>query len=126
MFHIRVDLIKNRLYLTLGCITKNKVDRALLRIEQAARKLDPGFTCVTRIIDYREIDASDIDGIKSIQKRLLTCGMSRMVRVGHEPGRQFLHLVGTELQGIAQDADNLEEAESLLDETACPDMFIPA
>ena len=116
MFNVRIDLIKNRLYLTLGCIQKNRVKYVLTVIENAAKKLDPGFTCVTRIIDARNINASDVDDIKSIQGRLVACGMSRVVRVGNEHGKQLLHLVGAELKTISQDADNLEEAEFLLDE----------
>lgn len=126
MLNVRVDLIKNRLYLTLGCIHKNKADKSLRLIEPAAQKLDRGFTCVTRIIDAREIDASDIADIKKIQERLLAWGMSRIVRVGHAPGRQLLHLLGTELQAISLDADSLEDAERLLDETAGQHMLVPA
>ena len=117
MFNVRIDLIKNRLYLTLGCIQKNRVKYVLTVIENAAKKLDPGFTCVTRIIDARDINASDVADIKAIQGRLVACGMSRVVRVGNEHGKQLLHLVGTELKTISQDADNLEAAESLLDES---------
>jgi hypothetical protein len=116
MFNVRVDLIKNRLYLTFGCIQKNRVKYVLNVIEKAAKKLDPGFTCVTRIIDARDVSASDVSDIKEIQERLVACGMSRVVRVGNEHGKNLLHIVGAELKTISEDADSLEEAESLLDE----------
>lgn len=116
MFNVRVDLIRNRLYLTLDRIQKNKVKHALTVIEKAAKKLEPGFSCVTRIIEGRDINASDVAEIKKIQGCLVACGMSRLVRVGNERGKQLLHLVGTELKTISHDAASLEEAEFLLDE----------
>ncbi|MBS3757736.1 MAG: hypothetical protein KGY61_03650 [Desulfobacterales bacterium] len=126
MWSVRVDLIKNRLYLTLGRIPNNKVKNVLDAIEGAVKKLAPGFSCVTRIVDARDINASDVAEIKKIQAWLLACGMRRVVRVGSEHGKQLLNLVGTDLGRISQEAGSLEEANFLLDEDTTQDRLVNA
>jgi len=116
MLDVKVNLLKNRLYITVGRIQKNKVKNSFSIVEKAVRKLEPGFTCITRIIDARDIDQNDINEIKKIQEMLAEMGMSKAIRVGIENGKLLLNQVGKDTQYIASDATTLEKAEQLLDD----------
>ncbi|MBC2714824.1 MAG: hypothetical protein HF978_05875 [Desulfobacteraceae bacterium] len=115
MLEVKVDLLKNRLYITLGRIQKNRVKNAYEVVEKAAKKLASGFTCVTRIIDARDIDQNDIDEIIRIQMMLADLGMSKAIRVGVENGKLLLKQVGKGTEYIATDAATLDKAEQMLD-----------
>jgi len=115
MLEVKVDLLKNRLYITLGRIQKNKVKNAYEMVEKEVKKLAPGFTCITRIIDARDIDQNDIDEIKKIQLMLADRGMSKAVRVGMEDGKVLLNQVGKDTEYVATDAATLDQAEQMLD-----------
>ena len=115
MLEVKIDLLKNRLYITLGRIQKQKVKNAHEVVEKAAKKLAPGFTCVTRIFDARDIDQNDIDEIKKIQTLLTELGMSKAVRIGMEDGKELLHQVGKDATYVASEAATLDQAEQILD-----------
>lgn len=115
MLEVKVDLLKNRLYITVGRIQKNKVKNAHEVVGKAARKLTPGFTCVTRIFDARDIDENDIAEIKEIQIMLADLGMAKAVRIGMADGKQLLNQVGENSLYGAEDAATLDQAEQLLD-----------
>lgn len=115
MFDAKVDLLKNRLYITLGRVQKNQVKNSFDMIQKAAAKLEPGFTCVTRIIDTREIDENDIAEIQRIQKMLADYGMSRVIRVGAQKGRTLMQTVGDNVSYPVEEAGTIEEAEQILD-----------
>lgn len=116
MLEIKVDVLKNRLYLTMGRVRKDKVADASKRIEKEIHRLDAGFSCITRILDVRDIDENDIREIMNIQDLLAEKGMARVVRVGIEEGKELLDRVGQDVGYIAFTADDLEEAEEILDE----------
>ncbi len=116
MLEIKVDILKNRLYLTLGRVRKDKVADSSKRIEEEIHRLDQGFSCITRILDVRDIDENDIHEIIKIQDLLSEKGMSRAVRVGIEAGKELLDSIGQDANYVALSADNLEEAEKILDE----------
>ena len=118
MLEVKVDLLKNRLYITLGRILKNKVKNAHEMVEKAAKKLTPGFTCVTRIFDARDIDQNDIDEIQKIQAMLADLGMAKAVRIGMADGKQLLNQVGGNTLYGTEDAATLDQAEQLLDNWA--------
>jgi len=115
MLEVKVDLLKNRLYITVGRIQKNKVNNAHEVVGKAANKLTPGFTCVTRIFDARDIDENDIHQIKKIQAMLADLGMAKAVRIGMADGKQLLNQAGKEAAYDADDAATLEQAEQILD-----------
>lgn len=115
MLEVKVDLLKNRLYITLGRIQKNKVKNAHEVVGKAAKKLAPGFTCVTRIFDARDIDQNDIDEIKKIQVMLADLGMAKAVRIGMEDGKVLLNQVGENATYVAAEAATLDQAEKILD-----------
>jgi len=116
MLEIKVDVLKNRLYLTMGRVRKDKVADASKRIGEEIHRLDTGFSCVTRVLDVRDIDGNDIQEIMKIQDLLAEKGMARVVRVGIEEGKELLDRVGQDVGYIALAADDLEEAEKILDE----------
>jgi len=115
MLDVRVNLIKNRLYLTLGWTQRDKLNKAFPAIAKAADKLSPGFSCITRVIDARGIQSSDIREIQKVQQYLIDCGMRRVVRVGEETGKRLLRLAGMQYESICTEAASPEEAETLLD-----------
>ena len=88
MLEIKVDVLKNRLYLTLGRVRKDKVSDSAKRIEEQIHRLDAGFSCIARILDVRAIDENDIREIMKIQDLLAEKGMTRVVRVGIEEGKK--------------------------------------
>jgi hypothetical protein len=116
MLEIKVDVLKNRLYLTLGRVRKDKVADSAKQIEEQIHRLDAGFSCIARILDVRDIDEHDIRQIMNIQDLLAEKGMARVVRVGIEEGKKLLDSIGQDVGYIALSADDLEEAESILDE----------
>ena len=116
MLEIKVDILKNRLYLTLGRVRKDKVADSSKRVEEEIHRLDQGFSCITRILDVRDIDENDIHEIIKIQDLLSEKGMARAVRVGIEAGKELLDRIGQDAGYVALTADNLEEAERILDE----------
>jgi len=116
MLEIKVDVLKNRLYLTLGRVRKDKVSDSAKRIEEQIHRLDAGFSCIARILDVRAIDENDIREIMKIQDLLAEKGMTRVVRVGIEEGKKLLDSIGQDVGYVALSADDLEEAEEILDE----------
>lgn len=116
MLEIKVNPLKNRLYITLGRVRKDKVADAAKSISEKIRSLDQGFTCITRIVDIRDIDENDIREILKIQDLLSQNGMSKAVRVGAETGKDLLDRLGQDVSYIALSAATLEEAEQILDE----------
>ena len=116
MLETKVDLIKNRLYITIGRVRKDKVADSARQIESEIHKLEPGFTCITRMIDVREIDENDVRAIIEIQDLLAEHGMSKAVRVGADTGKELLDRIGQDVSYIALSADTLEEAEQILDD----------
>lgn len=116
MLEIKVDVLKNRLYLTLGRVRKDNVADSSRRIEDVLHRLDPGFSCITRILDVRDIDEQDILEIIKIQDLLTEKGLARAVRVGIDAGKELLDHLGQDASYVALTAENLEEAEKILDE----------
>jgi hypothetical protein len=116
MLGVKVDVLKNRLYLTLGRVRKDEVADSAKKIEEEIKKLEHGFTCVTRIIDMRTVDDKDVREIIKIQDMLCEYGVSKVVRVGLEEGKDLLDRVGQDTAYIAVNAENLEDAEELLEQ----------
>ena len=116
MLEIKVDVLKNRLYLTLGRVRKDKVADSSRKIEEEIHRLDPGFSCITRILDVRDIDENDVLEIIKIQDLLTEKGMARAVRIGVDKGKELIDTIGEDGSYVTLTADSLEEAEKMLDE----------
>ncbi|NOY68336.1 MAG: hypothetical protein GXP53_02425 [Deltaproteobacteria bacterium] len=116
MLDVKVNILKNRLYITLGRIPKNRVNGAHLTIEKALINLAPGFTCITRVVDIRDVDEKDIAEIMKVQGLLEEHGMAMAARVGAEHGKEILTFTGKSVGYAAFTAKTIDEAERLLDE----------
>ncbi len=88
MLDIKVNLLKNRLYITYSPYPELNWDKSLFAIKNAADKLSPGFSCVTRITDIRNIDEKVIRFIRQARKMLVDKGMARAVRIGEPSSRE--------------------------------------
>lgn len=87
MLDIKINLLKNRLYITYSPYPESGWEKSIFAIKKAADKLSPGFSCVTRITDIRNIDDKIIRFIRQARKMLVDKGMARAVRIG-EPSRR--------------------------------------
>lgn len=116
MLDVKVNVLKNRLYITLGRIPKSRVNGAHLTIEKALVNLTPGFTCITRVVDIRDIDEKDVAEIKKVQGLLEEHGMVMAARVGVEHGKEILTFTGKSIHYAAFAAKTIDEAEHLLDQ----------
>ena len=87
MLDIKINLLKNRLYITYSPYPESSWEKSIYAIKRAADKLSPGFSCVTRITDIRNIDDNIIRFIRQARKMLVDKGMARAVRIG-EPSRR--------------------------------------
>ncbi len=116
MLDVRVDLIKNRLYLTVSGLYRNNTQLSVSLLEKAVHKLAPGFTCITRVINGGDLDDGDIAEIQAIQKLLADHQMAHVVRIGDENGRQLLNTFGRKVPYRITEAASMEDAEEILDQ----------
>jgi hypothetical protein len=116
MLDVKIDLLKNRLYITLGRARNDQVSNSVPMIEEKIRQLESGFTCITRIIDMREINEDDVKAITQVQSLLCKYGMSKAVRVGIDKGKEILDQVGQDVNYSTTSANSPQEAEKILDE----------
>ncbi|MGM0453238.1 MAG: hypothetical protein ACQERN_08745 [Thermodesulfobacteriota bacterium] len=116
MLDVKVDLLKNRLYLTIGRLQQNSLEKSFTAIENAVKKLTSGFTCITRIIEVRDVDEKDIENIEKIQKLLADYGLAKAVRLGSEQGTQILTFPRKDMGYTATTARTMAEAEKILDQ----------
>lgn len=116
MLNVQIDLIKNRLYLTVGSIHHNNIRLSVNLVEKALCKLEAGFTCITRVIDAVDFDREEIEEIQTIQKLLAEHEMAHMVLIGDVKGRHLLKTFGREVPYRITEAASMEEAEEILDE----------
>ncbi len=119
MHEIRVDLAKNRLYVTVG--KKESQDEILTIVEkitQACKTLKPGFTCLTDLREYEVTPEEDEQYILKTQKIMLDAGMKKVVRVrkqfgslGHFQFDKYSVMLGYHARNVT----SVEEAEQILD-----------
>ncbi len=116
MFEVSPNPLKNRLYITMGRVRKDKLKDVEPVVEKAVEGLDSGFTCVTQVIDHREIEIADVEKIKLIQDYLVSKGMVMVVRVGLDSGTELIDEMGQIAGYEALNAKSLEEADKMLDD----------
>lgn len=80
------DIDKNRLYIKFGKTQISELTEFTHEITQEAKKLKPGFTCLSDLRDFKLIDkdsvlSSDIKQIATVQKTLKELGSSESARV---------------------------------------------
>lgn len=118
MFKVDINLLKNRLYLTIGPINKDRLDSVIDEIAEAVDQLDRGFTCVTRVIDIRKLGEQDVLTVIKVQDLLTTKGVSMVARVGIVEGKQILDRIGEDAGYLAVNVESLADAEGVLDKWA--------
>lgn len=115
MLDVRVNLLKNRLYVTLSRVRQHELENSLQILENATKKLAPGFTCIARLIDFRGFDSRNGSLYEKIEQSLCDCGMVHMVRIGG--CNDWI----SGASGICTFADTVEAADQILDrlEASC-------
>ena len=122
-YRIRADHEKNRLYISLGKITRREViERAVLETKRVCRTLKPGFTCLTDLRHYEPLDQNDERYIHKAQQVLLKAGIRKIVRVGGK--KSIIGLFQDDQVNIlfsayaAQTTTSLQKAEKILDDAS--------
>ena len=120
MYTNHASVLKNRLYLTL----KGKVDVTELRAWSAdllaeARKLKPGFTTVSDILECEPTTEEGRRIVQETQAQAKALGMGHVVRItrGANPVTANQWQRSSRAVGYtASEASSVEEADKLLDE----------
>lgn len=122
MHEVRVDLTKNRLYVTVGKKeSQDEIKTIVEKITQACKTLKPGFTCLTDLREYEVGPEEDEQYILQTQKTMVEAGMKNVVRVrkqfgalGHFQFDKYSVMLGYHARNVT----SIKEAEKILDETA--------
>ena len=136
MLQIKVNLLKNRLYITYSPYPEDTEGNGLHAIKKATEKLAPGFTCITRVTDLRNVDNKIVKFVRQARKLLEDKGVSGLARIGDFPGRgnDAARMIGTwktarydKYSFPVFTADTPEQAENVLDrwEKACNEETTP-
>ncbi len=115
MYEVKINLLKNRLYITFGRIFSNEIKEIAQEIAYVSWELRPGFTCITKINDYRGFEKEELEQIVKIQDYLLSIGMAKVVRVGFKAGTEALENTGRKVGYRSKTAPSVAEAERILD-----------
>ena len=117
MHKIKTDPIKNILYIHFGKSDRTVMKAYANQIEQACKKLIPGFSCIEVFSKNDSIKQKDNDMLFSTEDLILAYGASHIVRVGRfgESLVQF-QSIWMNMQGNikVENAATLQEAETIL------------
>ncbi len=121
MHDVRIDLEKNRLYITVGKReNQDEIKTIVEKVGQACQTLKPGFTCVTDLREYEVGPEEDEKYIYQTQKTMVEAGLKNVVRVRKQFGAlghfQF-DKQSVALGYHARNVTSIEEAERILDES---------
>ena len=81
MFDTKIDVKKNRLYITLGVMEPGEPQQAADAIISDIDKMRKGFTIINDISQLKIVDEADQAHILRAQEHALKAGVSRVVRV---------------------------------------------
>jgi hypothetical protein len=119
---IRADVGKNRLYVTLrGFFSPEESKIAADLVIDCAKKLKPGFDCITDLTTHKPGSETGIAETKRGQAFIIKHGLRRVVRIvttSYLSKLQF-ERTGKEVgfpQGIDYAVTSVEEAEKILDQ----------
>lgn len=118
MHDVRIDPLKNRLYITMGAW--NYADNAayINDIESACKDLVPGFTCLTVFKNNGIVRQSDRDLLFNTADLVYAYGAGKIVHVKKESdtlGFPQDGLMGFQTDFQVKNAKNIWEAEDILD-----------
>ena len=118
MFSVRVDTVKNRLYVTLvGFFTLEEMKRCGDETIEATKKLRPGYDVVTDITQFKPGTPEVAKDVERVQVHFRKSGARQGVRIvgGNAlSGMQFKR-TGTHAEYNSVNVPSLEAAEELLD-----------
>ena len=118
MYQIRVDVGKNRLYVTFsGFIQVEEAKKSVDEAIQATEKLRRGYDVITDVSQLKPSPPEVIAEIGRIQAHFIASGVRRGVRVVGEAaltGMQFSR-TGKKINYNSNNVATLEEAEKVLE-----------
>ena len=118
MHDVRIDPIKNRLYITIGVWNYADIAAYVNDIESACKDLVPGFTCLTVFKRNGIVRQSDRDQLFNTADLIYAYGATKIVHVtkNNESSGFFPRsLVGFQTYFPVENAENVKEAEEILD-----------
>ena len=118
MYTVRVDVVKNRLYVTLsGFFSLEEIKRCGDETIAATQRLRPGYDVVTDITQFKAGTPEVAEDIKRVQHHFQTSGARQGVRIVGENAIAKLQFrrTGTDARYNSVNVATLEEAERLLD-----------
>ena len=119
MSEIKIDVQKNRLYLTLTAWKRADMPTYVRKIESACRKLNPGFTCLTVFRKKGKLSRKDNDLFFNTTGLISAYGASKVVIIYKDAsrGKNSLGAIprGYEAFIPVQQALNKKQAENILD-----------
>ena len=120
MSEIKIDIQKNRLYLTLTAWKRADMPAYVRKIESACRTLNPGFTCLTVFRKKGKLNRKDNDLFFNTTGLISAYGASKVVIIYKDKGGRKSSLAAIPLDYKAfipvQRAPNKKQAENILDD----------
>jgi hypothetical protein len=122
MHEMKVDVQKNRLYLTLGFIEdKDEMNLIIRKTKHSVDQLKVGFTCITDLREYTIPDQLNDEFMRECQVIFWDTAIGKVVRVNapDKPPTCFKFEAGSVLWPAyhVEVAESIEQAEGLLDAT---------
>lgn len=118
MYDIRVDTVKNRLYVTLtGFFALDEIKKCGNETIEATKRLRPGYDVVTDITQFKVGTPEVAEDIKRVQHHFSVSGVRQGVRiVGRNPIAKIqFRRTGSEVAYNSTDVATPADAEALLD-----------
>lgn len=118
MHDVKINPIKNRLYITLGDCNYIDFSAYVIQIENACKYLVSGFTCLTVLNGKGILRQSDKDLLFNTADLVYSYGASRIVNVKKSTNSSgFLRwrLIGLQTDFPIENAENIRQAEKILD-----------
>ena len=121
MYQSKVDIEKNRLYVTLkGRITAEESKKAANQVIEDIKKLTSGFDVITDISEFEPVTQNEANMLIAVHKALTEQGVNRIVRVvGNElkatVGKIQFERTSKQSKLVAENFDALEDADRYLD-----------
>jgi hypothetical protein len=119
MSEIKIDVRKNRMYLTLTAWKRADMPAYVRKIESACRKLNPGFTCLTVFRKKGKLSRKDNDLFINTTGLISAYGASQVVIIYKDTGSRNNSIAeiphGHKAFIPVQRALNKEQGENILD-----------
>ena len=119
MHAVKVDMEKNRLYITLGTFEgDDEMLELALKMRDATNQLQKGFNVITDLRDYKVMGKKFEDAMQGIQMFLVDSGLGTVVRVVRKFGawgHMQLDKGAMNIGYHAEYVNTLEEALAIID-----------